>query len=350
MARRFSVGLVVGKFAPLHQGHLLVIERALEECERTIVLSYSNPEFAGYEPERREAWLAACCPAATSLVLTRERLAGRLGTDAAALPRNDAPDDVHRDFVAMICTRVLDARVDAVFTSEAYGEGFARRLTRRLRELDPAAREVTHVSVDRERRAVPISATEIRADLWRHWRFLPLPVARSLVRRVTFLGGESSGKSVLAARLARDLECPCVAEFGRELWEARRGKLVFEDLAHIAREQMRREDEAVREARHFVFCDTSPLTTLFYSLDLFGRADSDLIAAADRAYHSTVLCAPDFPFIQDGTRRDHAFRMRQHAWYEAQLAARGVSYVVATGSLDQRVRQMRDLLGAARGP
>ncbi|HSI61697.1 MAG TPA: ATPase, partial [Candidatus Saccharimonadia bacterium] len=34
MSRRFSSGLVVGKFAPLHRGHEMVIRRAMEECDR----------------------------------------------------------------------------------------------------------------------------------------------------------------------------------------------------------------------------------------------------------------------------------------------------------------------------
>jgi HTH-type transcriptional regulator, transcriptional repressor of NAD biosynthesis genes len=344
MTERFAVGLVVGKFAPLHQGHLLVIGRALEACERTFILSYSNPEIVGYEPERREAWLAACCPRATSLVITPEKLRGWLGADSPALPRNDAPDAVHRDFVALIWARVLGTRIDAVFTSEGYGEGFARRLTERFREIDAAAPEVAHVAVDRERRSVPISGTELRANLWRHWHYLPPPVARSLVERVTFLGGESSGKSVLAARMAHELDTQCVAEYGRELWEARQGNLAFGDLAQIAREHIRREEAAAEAARRYVFCDTSPLTTLFYSLDLFGGAEPELITAAERSYSLTVLCAPDFPFFQDGTRRDDAFRMRQHTWYEAQLAARGVAYAIARGPLEVRVGQMKRLL------
>jgi HTH-type transcriptional regulator, transcriptional repressor of NAD biosynthesis genes len=48
--------------------------------------------------------------------------------------------------------------------------------------------------------------------------------------------------------------------------------------------------------------------------------------------------------VQDGTRRDEAFRQQQHVWYEAQLAERDVSYVTARGSLDERTRFLRQLL------
>jgi cytidyltransferase-like protein len=71
----YGVGLVVGKFAPLHNGHLLLVQRAAKLCERVVIISYSNPELPGCDAQRREAWLKACCPSAIVLVVTAERLA-----------------------------------------------------------------------------------------------------------------------------------------------------------------------------------------------------------------------------------------------------------------------------------
>lgn len=346
MSKTYGLGLVVGKFAPLHNGHLLVVQKALSLCEQVAVVSYSNPELPGYEAEHREAWLTSCFPTATVLVVTPERLASWLtGDPPLPIPTNDATDFAQREFTAMLCDRVLGRPVDAVFTSEDYGDGYAAHLTERFQAEHPGACAVRHVKVDRERSTVPISGTELRGNLWRHWSYLPRPVARSLVRRIVFLGGESSGKTVLAARLAEELDTECVPEYGRELWEAKKGALVYEDLALIAREQTRREESIVEAARAFLFCDTSPLTTLFYSLDMFGRAEPELLLAAQRPYSLVVLCAADFPFVQDGTRRDERFRQQQHEWYESQLRARGVSYVTAYGSLGERVQFVRQLLG-----
>lgn len=342
----YRLGLVVGKFAPLHKGHVLVVERAASLCEHVVVMSYSSPELPGYDPLLREMWLKASFPNATVLVVCPNKLTEWFPTgDVPAIPANDAPAADQREFVAMLCSRILRSRVDAVFTSEEYGEGFAAHLTRRFRAMDPSSPVVEHVLVDFERRAVPISGTDLRGNLWRHWRYLPPVVARSLAQRIVFLGGESSGKSVLSARMAAELDTECAPEYGRELWEANNGNLSYEDMNIIAKEQIRREDSAVDLARAFVFCDTSPLTTLFYSLDMFGRADVGLKLAAQRAYAMVVLCAPDFPFVQDGTRRDEAFRSRQHVWYETELAARGVPYVTARGSLTERIRLVRQLLG-----
>lgn len=342
MSAPYDVGLVVGKFSPLHNGHVLVVEKAVSVCAQVVIISYSNPELPGYEAYRREAWLKACFPNAIVLVVTPERLAFWLsGNDVPLVPANHAPDSSHREFVAFLCNRVLERRVDVVFTSETYGDGFAAHLTERLGATRCGSRFVSHVMIDRDRLRVPISGTELRRNLWRHWAFLPAPVARTLVQRVVFLGGESSGKTALAARMADELDTEWVPEYGRELWEAKKGDLAFEDLALIAREQIRREQNGVDVARRFLFCDTSPLTTLFYSLDMFGEAEAELRLAAQREYAVVVLCAPDFEFVQDGTRRDDTFRQRQHNWYEAQLALRGIAYVIASGSLDDRTRFLR---------
>jgi nicotinamide riboside kinase len=121
----------------------------------------------------------------------------------------------------------------------------------------------------------------------------------------------------------------------------RRGQLAFDDLLIIAREQVAREEAALRQARRFLFCDTSPLTTLFYSREMFARADPELVAFAERHYDHIVLCAPDFPFVQDGTRQGAEFRARQHAWYLRELERRSLPYLPATGSMVERIASIR---------
>jgi nicotinamide riboside kinase len=51
--------------------------------------------------------------------------------------------------------------------------------------------------------------------------------------------------------------------YGRERWESKNGSLTYEDMLHIAERQVAAEDEASLQAKRFLFCDTSPLTTLF---------------------------------------------------------------------------------------
>ncbi|MFZ4874571.1 AAA family ATPase [Janthinobacterium sp. Mn2066] len=344
---RYTRGLVVGKFCPLHRGHELLIERAQAACAALLIVSYTKPEFPGYEPARREGWLRAQFPQATVVVLDDERLArlcAARGVAPRQLPHNDEDGDVHRHFMGWLCWTVLDTPVDAVFTSEEYGPGFARVLSEHY-----APGEVAHVSVDQARTLVLVSGTQVRQDPHAHSAFLSPPVYASFIKRVCLLGGESSGKTTLAAALAQHFDTRWVAEYGRELWESQDGELGYDDLLKIGREQVRREAVAAREARRWLFCDTSPLTTYFYCIEMFGKAQAELAELAEAAGHRydlVLLCAPDFPFIQDGTRRDDGFRLRQHAWYRAELERRGIAYVEVSGTVADRVGQVARLLAA----
>lgn len=323
----FKRGLVVGKFCPLHRGHMLVIETALAACAEVIVISYTRPEFAGCGPERRAAWLAALFPQVRALVVDDASLAGR------TVPDNDAPDAVHRNFCGWLCRSVLGVDVDAVFTSESYGDGFAEALSVYF------GAPVTHVNVDQARVAVPISGTALRADPHTHRRFLHPRVYADFVERVCILGGESSGKTTLARALAAHLGTAWVPEYGRALWERRGGQLAYVDMLHIGQEQLAHEQVMAQEARRWLICDTSPLVTAFYSDALFGAVDPLLAALGHQPYAATFVCAPDFAFVQDGTRVDDAFRQRQHAWYCAELDQRGVAYTLLAGPLAARVAQ-----------
>jgi NadR type nicotinamide-nucleotide adenylyltransferase len=302
-----------------------VIDTALSQCRHVVLLSYSNPELLGCEPERRERWLEQLYPQTTRLVVTNEQ---------RVIPPNSADDDTHRAFTAELIRGRIDRQIDAVFTSENYGDGFAAYLARYFR------RPVQHVLVDADRGVVPTSGTSIRANLHASRQYLHPTVYASFVDRVVCLGGESSGKSTLTQALARVHDTKHAAEFGRELWVHRGGMLEFDDLLLIGRTQVKREEQLAGQSNRYLFCDTSPLTTLFYCLDQFGKASPELERLADRNYSLTVLCAPDFDFVQDGTRREPEFRLKQHQWYVRELQRRDVPYIEVRGSVEARVEQV----------
>jgi len=374
---RFRRGLVVGKFSPLHLGHELLIETARAACDELLVLSYSQPEFERCSAAVRERWLQARCPGVTALVLDDARLAQQCasrGVEPRHLPPNDAPDEVQCHFVGRLLIDLLGTTVDAIFTSESYGDGFAASLSAQFQAMDPGHAPVVHVSVDAARVKRPVSGSAVRADP-AAWRTMVAPeVFADLVPRLCLLGGESSGKTTLAQALAERLQTTWVPEYGRERWEqvgggvlsvdelvhvaqvqvqreidaaqVGGGVLSVDELVHVAQVQVQREIDAAQAANGWLVCDTSPLTTLQYCLLDHGQAPEKLQRLAERPYDLAVLCAGDFGFVQDGTRRDDAFRAEQQARTIEALQQLGARYLTVHGSVEERIAQVLTALQA----
>lgn len=346
--KAYRQGLVVGKFCPLHRGHMHLIQTALDCCDEVLVISYTKPEFDRCAPPAREAWIANIFPQVRRLVVDEAMLlaeCARRGIDPLmSVPPNDAPDALHREFTAWLCWILAETVVDAVFASESYGAGFAAALSDYFSARTGVHVDVAHVSVDPARFAIPVSGTLVRSDPHTCRRFLAPIVYAHFVGRICILGGESSGKTTLVEALSQVLDTVHVPEMGRLYWEERGGQLSFDDMRVIAESQIELENKLALEARRWLVCDGSALTTVFYSEIDYGRIDPVVHALAQREYAITFVCAPDFPFVQDGTRRDAAFRLRQHEWYLATLDRAGVNYVVLSGPLEQRVRVALGLL------
>ena len=345
--KRHVRGLIVGKFCPLHYGHERVIDAALDACDEVFVLGYTRPEFDYCEPAERRRWFDLRYPASRTprlrvLILGADEVqpeCARRGVaiPAPVMPYNEDAEERHREFCGWICRELFGCSVDAVFTSETYGDGFAASLARQF------GHPVVHVAVDPSRGQVPASGTVLREDPQAGRSLMAPEVYASLVPRIALLGGESSGKTSLAHAIAQALGTVTVEEYGRELWVEQCGAVLsYEDLQRVAEVQIDREYHAAAfsPAGAAIVCDTTPLTTLFYSLKDHGAASPRLLELSRRHYALNVLCEPDFPFVQDGTRRDAAFRDEQHAWYLEQLAERSANVLRVGGSVASRVDQV----------
>lgn len=317
-----KIGVVAGKFAPLHRGHQHVIERALGEVDEVIVAVYDTP---GYAPpvEKRAAWVRVLYPEAQVLVLP----------DPAPEGDDEAVSHAYaRHFLAH-----HRGPVTHVFSSEDYGERFAQHLG------------ATHMAVDPDRTQVPVSGTAVRSDphAWRE--FVEPLVYRDLVHRICLTGAESTGKTTLAAALADRCGTKWMPEYGRELFEERGGNLDFEDFLAIGHEHLRREDELALEADRFLFCDTNVLATIFWCRFYCGRVDPALELLADEVAgnYRYVLCLPDIPWHQDGWRETGGGPLwhEHQAAVRADLERRGLAYVEAGGALDERVEAVVGRLG-----
>lgn len=170
------------------------------------------------------------------------------------------------------------------------------------------------------------------------------------VARVAILGAESSGKSTLAEALARHYRTLWVPEYLREFVDTHARVPREEDQCQIAAIQMAREDAAAAQAHRFLFCDTTPLMTALYSRWYWGRVDAQLAQLeVAHEYAFTLVTAPDSPWVADGLQREsEQVRQTIHEQVIARLDERGISYLLVSGSLLERMLQAERHLAGIR--
>jgi NadR type nicotinamide-nucleotide adenylyltransferase len=244
--------------------------------------------------------------------------------------------------------RLLGHAPDLVFTSEDYGDEFARHLG------------CAHVQVDRERAAAPVSGTRVRRDPFACWEFLEPPVRAFYALRVCIVGAESTGKTTLAAALAAHYGTVWVPEYGREYSErklAEGGGYDFrtEEFAHIAARQCETEDEAARRANRILICDTDAFVTSVWHRRYMKERSPEVEAIVARHRRPDLYLLTDIatPFVQDGTRDGERVREWMHDVFIDKLRAQGRPFRRVHGTRGERLRQsvgyIEELLAARRG-
>ena len=87
--------------------------------------------------------------------------------------------------------------------------------------------------------------------------------------KIVLYGPESSGKTTLAKTLAAIYNTSWVSEYARnylqEKWDKKKEVCNLNDLSLIVRGQIKLENEAIRSAKKFVFCDTNILVTKIWA-------------------------------------------------------------------------------------
>lgn len=162
------------------------------------------------------------------------------------------------------------------------------------------------------------------------------------VKRIVLFGPESTGKSVLAERLAAHFGEPWAPEYVRTFWDEHAGRVTAADLDAIARGQVVGEDAAASRARRLLFCDTDLLTNVLWADLLFPGGCPDWVRAEAEArshdYALYLFCDTDLPFAPDPQRcfPDEAGRaMCRRLWLET-LEQRGLPWVRIHGDWAER--------------
>lgn len=163
---------------------------------------------------------------------------------------------------------------------------------------------------------------------------------------VCFHGAESTGKSVLAEKLAHDFGATCVPEYGRTYCEVCGTDLDMADLLAIAEGQAAAVEVAKANQPRLLLLDTDQLMTAAWAEMLFGEVPDALMAYPKADLY--LLFAADVPWIDDGTRffGKGPLRSRFAELAEDMLVRASVPYCRITGGWADREEQARAAIAA----
>lgn len=163
-----------------------------------------------------------------------------------------------------------------------------------------------------------------------------------MIKKIVVIGGESTGKSTLCEQLASHYQTPWVKEFAREYLEQLGRAYVEQDLLQIAKGQLIDEDEAIKEASQFLFCDTDLQVIKVWSEYKYGRCDSWITQQIlTRKYDAYIITSPDFPWQDDPLREHPEPALRNHFFnlYTEMISTNEAPYCIVEGSEEKRLQQ-----------
>ncbi len=322
-----TLGLTLGKYAPLHRGHQHVIEAALEETDRVVVVIYDSPETISIPLPVRSGWIRRLFPK-VEVVEARDGPA-----EVGDTPEIEARHEAY--LLALLRERQIE--VTHFFSSERYGDHVSRALGAVDRRVDP------------ERSRFPVSSSDVRRDPRACRHLVPPCVYRDLITNVVLLGAPSTGKTTLAEALAAKHGTRWMPEYGREVWEEHHvdRRLRKEQLVAIAEGHLEREEALLLECDRYLFTDTNVLTTLQFALDYHGVGAQrlvDLAREAESRYDLWFLCEADIPYADTWDRSGPVHREEMQGRIVADLVERGIDFTRLRGSVEERIGRVEEVL------
>ncbi len=353
----FLHGLVFGKFYPPHLGHeYLIRSAALHSRAVTVAVLGSSAESLSIA--QRVQWLQSAFADSPHV-----RVIGALDD----VPVNYGDEGIWQAHVSIMREAVAQADrvftplppVDAVFTSESYGDRLASYF------------QCSHVCLDQSRALYPTSGTAVRSSVPGQWHMVSPVVQAGLAMRVVVLGAESTGTTTLSRDLARALQArggvwantQWVAEYGREysanllaLAKAETPGATAQDIAwntadftHVAQEQCRRENVAAARGSPVLVCDTDAWATCIWHVRYMGTPSTtvEAIAASMPARALYILTsARGVPFEDDGLRDGEHLRSWMEQRFREELCAQDVPWIEVHGTPEARCQTALDTVDA----
>lgn len=285
-------GVMIGKFMPLHSGHVYMIEFAKNFVDELTVLVDNLPfSMDTMTLESRTALVKKAFP--------------DISVKSIDVPTFQEPYEspVFWDFWRDCIIRNAGFKPDYIIGSMDYVKKLADVIG------------CDFIITDKSREAFPISATIIRDsikmyldgefDQFKHIKkFIPDVTNEFIVKDIFVVGGESTGKSTTSKAIAKLLGTKVIPEFAIDYIKEHGRDLVQKDLYNIARGQLSLQNTLRKESNIFCINDTDIITTKIWYKKFFGLSGieffDDFIKKQKDGFY--ILLSPDIPWVDESYR------------------------------------------------
>ncbi|WP_313028519.1 AAA family ATPase [Soonwooa sp.] len=314
---------VFGKFYPFHLGHKALIDFALQNNDfvEVMVCTEQKERLSG---ELRKSWIVESFSNNNRLkvIVFNYKEEDYANTSEASW-------EVSKQWSEIFKTYFPD--FETVVTSEPYGEMIAELMS------------IQHQLFDINRLKHHISASEIRANIYKNWDFLPKAVQKHFSLKIVLLGTESTGKTTLTEKLAKHYYCNFVLEAGRNIVDDSKD-FEFNDLKKIYLKHYKRIKSSSLN-NYLNIIDTDFHITESYSEFIFNKElDIPKYIKAEQKAQLFIYLSADAPYFQDGTRLNESDRNALDIHHRKHLQKSNIDFIEISGNWQERFEKSVQLI------
>jgi NadR type nicotinamide-nucleotide adenylyltransferase len=160
-----------------------------------------------------------------------------------------------------------------------------------------------------------------------------------MLKRISITGPESTGKSELAAKLAKHYHTVYVPEYSREYLKDIGTNYTLDDVLNIAKGQFLSETQFLRLANRYLFCDTDIIVAKIWSKEVFNECPEWIEnLLVEHPYDLYLLCYPDLEWQPDPLRENPENREYLFGQFLKELELHNFNYRIVKGQGNERLK------------